>query len=139
MLFSYLLLGSALGLLVALLGFGLEGFGLCVGLLVAMYFCTVTVRGFTVLIRQRRVTFQLVDLGAFLFAFTLYAIADSYSEKAGVLVLAAGLGFYFAVTFWASKRIPMTPSRDWTDEFPTLPVLWNRHLRRNRRDSSVVS
>lgn len=138
MLFSYLLVGLVLGLVAVLLGFGGDGFADCMGLLLAIYFCTVTVRGFTFLIKHRRVTYQLADLGAFVLSLALYAIAESYSEKAGVLMLVIGLALYFVITFWASKRMPMTPVRDWTDEFPTLPLLWQRHLRRNLRGSSVV-
>jgi len=138
MLFSYLLVGLLIGLIAALLGFGQEGLTVCMGSALPIYFMEVAVRGFASLVRHRRITYQLADLGAFLLVVALYALSTSYSEKAEVPMIFIGPTLYFGVTFWASKHLPMAPPRNWGNWIPGLPLLWQRHLRRDQQGSSVA-
>jgi hypothetical protein len=139
MAFSYLLLGVVITLIAFLCGAGQAAWELGIGTALPVYFFEVTVRGIASLIKHRRVTYQLVDLGAFLFVMTLYFVSTSYSERAEVPMMLIAPTLYFFIVFHASKHVPMAPPREWGNWFPALPLLWQRHLRRKPQDSSVAS
>jgi hypothetical protein len=138
MLFSYLLLGLALGLIGLLFGFGQDGFAYGFTFPLVLYFFEVSVRGIASLFKHRRVTYQLIDFGAFLFTIALYVIATLFDRQVGLPAAIVGLALYFGIVFWASKRFPMAPRRDWWDMALALPVLWKRHQRLSRPDSSIT-
>lgn len=138
MLFSYLLLGLLIAVVGTVFGAGREAWTFGMGSMLAIYFMEVAVRGFASLFKHRRITFQLLDLGAFVFVVVLYGIATSYQRGSGFLAFVVGLMVYFAIVFWASRKLPVAPPRDWGNWLPGLPLLWKRHLKRDQQDSSVV-
>jgi hypothetical protein len=140
MLFSYLLLGLVLSAVIALLGFGGQN-ALAVGFgtPLAVYFLEVSVRGIAAWIKHRRLNYQLVDLGAFLFVVGLYYVVTEFEYKMEVPMVIVSLVVYLPIVFWASKRFPMAPRSDLGNSMPIppLPLLWSRHIRPAKQDSVI--
>jgi hypothetical protein len=131
MLFSYLLLGLVLAVSIALLGGGQNAVVAGLGFPLFVYFGEVAVGGLAAWIKHRRLNYQAVDLGAFLLAVALYALATKYDYRLEGPMLIVSLAVYFPIVFWASMRFPMAPQRDWGNSIPIplLPLLWSRHIR----------
>jgi hypothetical protein len=139
MLFSYLLLGLVLGSLCFVLGLSQDVWqGAGIVFPVTMYFLEVTVRGFTALIKHHRLNYQLIDLGAFLLSIAIYVVTTSFDQRLWLPALIVDVVVYFFITYWASRRVPMAPPRDWGNWIPGLPPLWRIRLNRRRPDASIT-